>query len=121
MLAIFWRQLKKNSIMILGWGLGLALLGFYLFDIYETLFVANANVADFIGAFPEELMAFFGQQGGVIHTDQFSEHGILFLYAADPGDYGGFHGQRPGGPAGRGRHAGAGYRTAHQPVQGILG
>ena len=71
MLAIFWRQLKKNSIMILGWGLGLALLGFYLFDIYETLFVANANVADFIGAFPEELMAFFGQQGGVITPTSF--------------------------------------------------
>ena len=71
MLAIFWRQLKKNGIMILGWGLGLAFLGFYLFDIYETLFVANANVADFIDAFPKELMAFFGQQGGLITPTSF--------------------------------------------------
>ena len=46
MLAIFWRQLKKKGIMILGWGLGLGILGFYLFDIYETIFVANASVAD---------------------------------------------------------------------------
>ncbi|MFH1964357.1 MAG: ABC transporter permease subunit [Acidobacteriota bacterium] len=71
MLAIFWRQLKKNGIMIMGWGLGLGILGFYLFDIYETIFVANANVADFIGAFPEELMAFFGQQGGLITPTSF--------------------------------------------------
>ena len=71
MLAIFWQQLKKNRIMILGWGLGLGILGFYLFDIYETIFVANANVADFIDAFPKEVMAFFGQQGGAITPTSF--------------------------------------------------
>ncbi len=71
MVAIFWQQLKKNGIMILGWGLGLGILGFYLFDIYETIFVANANVADFIDAFPKELMAFFGQQGGLITPTSF--------------------------------------------------
>jgi ABC-2 type transport system permease protein len=71
MLAIFWQQLRKSWIMILGWGLGLAVLGFYLFDIYETLFVANANVAEFISAFPEELMAFFGQRGDLITPTSF--------------------------------------------------
>ena len=71
MLVIFWRQLKKYAVMILGWGGGLALLGFYLFDIYETLFVSNANVAEFIGAFPEELMAFFGQTGAAITPTDF--------------------------------------------------
>ena len=47
----------------------------------RRLFVANASVADFIDAFPKELMAFFGQQGGCNYANQFPEPGILFLYA----------------------------------------
>jgi len=71
MLAIIWRQLKKNWLMILGWGLGLGVLGYYLFDIYETLFVENANIEQLIGAFPDELMAFFGHTGDLFTPTSF--------------------------------------------------
>ena len=60
-------------------------------------------------------MAFFGQQGGLITPTSFLSLEFFSYMSPDPGYHGGFHGQRPGGPTGRGRHAGAGYRTAHQP------
>ncbi len=36
MFAILKRRLLKNWLMILGWGIGLGVLGYYLFDIYKT-------------------------------------------------------------------------------------
>ena len=79
MLTIFSRKLYKNILMILGWGLGLALLGYFLFDIYERLFLTNVDLQQMLAAFPQEVMAFFGgddinifDPSGFIHLEFFS-------------------------------------------------
>ncbi len=79
MLTIFTRKLYKNTLMILGWSLGLALLGYFLFDIYERLFLTNVDLQQMMAAFPQEMMAFFGgdninvfDPAGFIHLEFFS-------------------------------------------------
>jgi len=74
MFAIFKRKLLNNWLMILGWGLGLGVLGYYLFDIYETFFQRDVNLMEVFNAFPEDLMAFFGGD-----VDLFSPSGFLHL------------------------------------------
>ena len=74
MLAIFQRKLFKNVLMILGWGIGLALLGYFLFDIYESLFVMDADLQLIMDAFPDEVLAFFGGD-----VDIFDPEGFLHL------------------------------------------
>lgn len=74
MFAIFKRRLFKNWLMILGWGLGLGVLGYYLFDIYETFFQRDVNLMEVFNAFPEDIMAFFGGD-----VDLFSPSGFLHL------------------------------------------
>jgi ABC-2 type transport system permease protein len=72
--AIFKRRLVKNWLMILGWGSGLGLLGYYLFDIYNTFFQRDVDLMQLFNAFPEDLMAFFGGD-----VDLFSPSGFLHL------------------------------------------
>lgn len=79
MLAIFRRKLFRNWLMILGWGIGLAILGYYLFDIYETLFQESVDLIQLLDAFPEGVMAFFGAEDinifeptGFLHLEFFS-------------------------------------------------
>jgi ABC-2 type transport system permease protein len=74
MFAIFKRRLLKNWLMILGWGLGLGVLGYYLFDIYETFFQRDVNLMEVFNAFPDDLMAFFGGD-----VDIFSPSGFMHL------------------------------------------
>jgi len=74
MLAIFQRKLFKNGLMILGWGLGLALLGYFLFDIYESLFGMDVDLQQMMQAFPDEMLAFFGGD-----VDIFDPEGFLHL------------------------------------------
>lgn len=69
--------------MILGWGLGLGLLGFYLFDIYDNFFQQNVDLKQIFNAFPEDVLAFFGgdvnlfEPGGFLHLEFFSYMPII--------------------------------------------
>jgi ABC-2 type transport system permease protein len=79
MLTLFSRKLFKNGLMILGWGVGLALLGYWMFDIYEAMFLTNIDLEQMMAAFPEEMMAFFGgtdinifDPEGFLHLEFFS-------------------------------------------------
>jgi len=91
MLAIFSRKLGKNLWMILGWGLGLAILGYFLFDIYETMFGMNVDLQQMMAAFPEEMLAFFGgdvdvfDPEGFIHLEFFSYIPIILGIVAVSG------------------------------------
>jgi len=61
MFVIFRRKLFNNWLMILGWGIGLGILAYYLFDIYDTFFQRDVNLQQLLNAFPSELLAFFGK------------------------------------------------------------
>ncbi len=61
MWPIFKREFLKNGLMILGWGLGLALLGYYMFTFYDSFFEQNINLNQILQALPEGFMAFFGE------------------------------------------------------------
>jgi len=74
MFAIFKRRLLKNWLMILGWGIGLGVLGYYLFDIYNTFFQRDVNLMELFNAFPEDVLAFFGG-----NVDLFTPSGFLQL------------------------------------------
>ena len=83
MMAIFLRKLRNNWLMILGWGVGLGLLGFYLFDIYDNFFTQNIDLRELFSAFPEDILAFFGgdanlfEPSGFLHLEFFSYMPII--------------------------------------------
>ena len=91
MLTLFSRKLGKNLLMILSWGLGLALLGYFLFDIYESMFGMNVDLQQMMAAFPEEMLAFFGgdvdifDPEGFIHLEFFSYIPIILGIVAVSG------------------------------------
>jgi ABC-2 type transport system permease protein len=79
MWAIFKRDMLKNWLMILGWGIGFGLLAYFLFDIYEAMFLQNVDLVNLLEAFPEGMMAFFGgedidifEPAGFVHLEFFS-------------------------------------------------
>lgn len=92
MLAIFQRRLSKNWLMILGWGLGLGLLGFYLIDIYVGYLMDSMDLQQLLEIFPKEFLVFFGgdvdlfSPGSFIHLEFFSYMpiilGIMVISAA---------------------------------------
>lgn len=63
---------------ILGWGIGLAVLGGYLLRFYDTLADQGEELSALIAQYPPELMAFFGDMNqlftpaGYLHTEFFS-------------------------------------------------
>jgi len=71
MLTIFRRKFIKNWLMILGWGVGLGLLGWFMLDIYETFFEQNIDFAQYLEAFPEEMFAFLGGSSDLLSPETF--------------------------------------------------
>ena len=71
MFAIFKRKLLKNWLMILGWGVGLGVLGYFQLDIYGSIFQQNVDLQEYMAAFPEEFLAFFGDADSLLTTEGF--------------------------------------------------
>ncbi|MBI2976827.1 MAG: ABC transporter permease subunit [Chloroflexi bacterium] len=72
MSAIFFNALARMRGQILGWGLGLGLLGFYLMPFYDTLAEQQETLKQLLASYPPELMAFFGNT-----TVMFTPEGYL--------------------------------------------
>lgn len=60
MLSVFLHSLSRYRGQILGWGLGLAVLGFYLIGFYDTIAAEQETYTRLIESFPKEMIAFFG-------------------------------------------------------------
>jgi len=71
MLAIFRRKLIKNWLMILGWGVGLGFLGWFMLDIFDSFFEQNIDFSQYMQAFPEDMMAFFGGSSDLLSPETF--------------------------------------------------
>jgi ABC-2 type transport system permease protein len=74
MMAVIRHMARRTRGAIIGWGLSLALLGFYLMQFYDTLADQAAVIEQLISRYPRELMALFG--GG---ANLFSPQGYLSL------------------------------------------
>src|SRR3990172_1720480 len=70
--AIFFNALTRMRGQILGWGLSLGLLGFYLMPFYDTLAEQQDTLKQLLASYPPELMAFFGDT-----TVMFTPEGYL--------------------------------------------
>jgi ABC-2 type transport system permease protein len=78
MTTVFIYTFRRLRGAVIGWGLGLALLGGWLVRFYDTLEDQQDQLAQLIKAYPPELMAAFGDMtqlftpGGYLHTEFFS-------------------------------------------------
>jgi ABC-2 type transport system permease protein len=78
MLTIFRHNFLRSKGQILGWGIGLALLGLYLVSFYDTVLAQREQLEGLLEAYPPELFAFFGgldemfSPQGYFHTYLFS-------------------------------------------------
>ncbi|MEW5829933.1 MAG: ABC transporter permease subunit [Chloroflexota bacterium] len=63
MLTEFRNTLRRSWGAILGWGLSLGALGFFMMGFYDTLEDQRAMLEQLIAQYPPELMAFFGGNG----------------------------------------------------------
>ena len=72
MLATFLHALRRSLGSILGWGLSLALLGYFLIPLYDTFAGQQEQMQQLLKSYPPEVMAFFGGS-----TDLFTPQGYL--------------------------------------------
>ena len=78
MKTIFIYTLGRFRGSILGWGIGLALLGGFLIRFYDTLATQGEEWLDLVSQLPKEMMAFFGDMSliftpaGYLNTEFFS-------------------------------------------------
>ena len=63
MFTIFRDMLRRSIGQILGWGLSIALLGWYIIQFFDTLAKQQRQIQEFLRSFPRELLAFFGDVG----------------------------------------------------------
>jgi ABC-2 type transport system permease protein len=61
MKAVFHYTLSGFRWAMVGWGLGLGLLGGYLIPFYDTIFEQRAQWEELLRAYPRELLVFFGE------------------------------------------------------------
>jgi len=60
LIAVFVYFLRRARGAILGWGLTLALLGWYMLSFYDTLAAQQETLEALVAQYPPELMVFFG-------------------------------------------------------------
>jgi ABC-2 type transport system permease protein len=78
MLSIFFFTMNRLRGVLLGWGIGLAVLGGYLITFYDVLADQQEQLQQLISQYPKELMAMFGDMtqlftpAGYLHTEFFS-------------------------------------------------
>ncbi|MBN2386196.1 MAG: ABC transporter permease subunit [Anaerolineales bacterium] len=60
MITVILQILRRSRGAILGWGLSLGLLGFYMMQFYDTLAEQQGILEELISNYPPQLMAFFG-------------------------------------------------------------
>jgi ABC-2 type transport system permease protein len=60
MITVFRYTLRRYRGQIIGWGVGLALLGLLLVSMFDSLGSQTQALNDYLSVFPEEFMAFFG-------------------------------------------------------------
>lgn len=84
MRTVFFYSLKRSWVLILGWGIGLAVVGGYLVSFYDTM-VAQAGIMDqLMKSLPEDVYAFFGgitditKPDGYLTLEFFSYMPIIF-------------------------------------------
>lgn len=75
MFTIFRHHLLRSKGQILGWGIGLALLGLYMVTFYDTIVDQREQLEVLLEAYPPELFAFFG---GI--EDMFTPQGYFHTY-----------------------------------------
>lgn len=75
MLTIFRHQFSRSKGQILGWGIGMALIGLYMVSFYDSIVDQREQLEILLEAYPPELFAFFG---GI--EDMFSPQGYFHTY-----------------------------------------
>jgi ABC-2 type transport system permease protein len=65
MLVLFGHALNRFRGQILGWGITLGVLSAYLMTFYDTLIEQRAQLEQLLASYPPELLAFFGDVGGM--------------------------------------------------------
>ena len=71
MWSIFKHKLLNNWLVILGWGIGLGFLGYFMIDIYETFIEQNIDLAEMMAVIPAEFMTFFGGNADLTSPEGF--------------------------------------------------
>jgi len=60
MSTVFRHALRRFRGQVLSWGMALALLGWMIVSVYDTIAAQQENIIKLISNYPRELMAFFG-------------------------------------------------------------
>jgi len=77
MVTIFRYAMRRSRGQVLGWGIGMALLGWMMVSVYDSLAGQEEALIDLVSVYPKELMAFFGSAEGM--TSMFTPEGFLSL------------------------------------------